>query len=89
MDIFALPINRSCVEDTWHRYGNALGSLSGLSCGCFPSSAQPKVLTWHTHSIGMEADEEVTDVSFRSGRLPSGSFSGSVITLPWRRQLEK
>lgn len=37
--------------------------------------------TWHTHSSGMEADEEVPDVSFRSGRFPA-----SVVPSPWRRE---
>lgn len=69
--------------------GPCLVSLVGVSPEVLHSLKQHLVLTWHTHPSGMEADEEVTDVSFRSGRFPSGSFPGSVVTSPWRRQLEK
>lgn len=69
--------------------GPCLVSLVDVSPEYLHSLKQHFVLSWHSHSSGMEADGEVTDVSFRSGRFPSGSSPGSVVTLLWRRQLEK
>lgn len=73
-DIFASPIHRRCVGSPGTGVGILLDPFQLVSLVDVPpehlhSPKQLLALTWHTHSRGMEAGEEIPEFSFRLGRF--------------------